>query len=82
MPVNHLVVVRRELAEQDPHLLAELVRLFERSRDAAAPGPLAPPIGHAAVAPTWTLAAHYCQAQGLLRRAVREEELWGAHPDA
>ena len=80
MPVNHLVVMRRSLAEEAPELPAELVRLFERSRDAADPaGPPAPPIGHAAVAPSWALAARYCRTQGLLPRDVSVEELWHDH---
>jgi 4,5-dihydroxyphthalate decarboxylase len=83
MPVNHMVVVRHALVEQDPDLPAALVRLFEEARDGAAPGGnAAPPIGHAAVVPSWTLAARYCLAQGLLPRPVREEELWGADPTA
>jgi 4,5-dihydroxyphthalate decarboxylase len=81
MPVNHMIAVRRDLAEEDPGLIADLVRLFEQSRDAAAPGgPPPPPIGPAAILPSWRLAARYCLAQGLLPRAVREDELWGAHP--
>jgi 4,5-dihydroxyphthalate decarboxylase len=80
MPVNHLIAVRRELADEEPALVADLVRLFEQSRDAAAAGgPAAPPIGHTAVAPSWRLAARYCRTQGLLPREVREDELWGAH---
>ncbi|HEV2677631.1 MAG TPA: ABC transporter substrate-binding protein [Aliidongia sp.] len=83
MPVNHLVVVRRSLAEEDPALIAELVRLFERSRDAADPGGSpAPPIGYAAVAPSWTLAARYCMAQGLLPETVSAEALWPGPPTA
>ncbi len=81
MPVNHLIAVRRELAAEDPGLVAALVRLFERSRDAANPGAsAAPPIGAAAILPSWKLAARYCLAQGLLPREVREDELWNGFP--
>jgi hypothetical protein len=75
--------MRRDLAEAEPELVAEIVRLFEQSRDAAAPdGPPAPPIGPTAIAPSWQLAARYCLAQGLLPRAVPLDELWGAHSAA
>jgi len=83
MPVNHVIAMRRDLAEAEPELVAEIVRLFAQSRDAAAPdGPPAPPIGPAAIAPSWQLAARYCLAQGLLPRAVPLDELWGAHSAA
>jgi len=83
MPVNHVIVLRRELAEAEPGLVAEIIRLFEQSHDAAAPGgPPAPPIGVAAIAPSWQLASRYSLAQGLLPRAVPLDELWGAHSAA
>lgn len=77
MPVNHMVVVPRRLALDEPDLMAELISLFQRSRDAAElGGSPAPPIGRAALAPSWALAARYCMAQGLLPRPVSAEELW------
>lgn len=77
MPVNHLITVPTPLAEAEPALMAELIRLFQRARDAAAPGGNpAPPIGRAAVAPSWTLAARYCMLQGLLPRTVSVDALW------
>ena len=72
IPVNHLVVVRREHAG----LAAELVRLFGEARDAAPKGATLPPFGRDALRPVFDLALRYATAQGLLSRTLREEDVW------
>ena len=83
VPVNHLVTVRRELAETRPDLVAELLRLF---RDAKAAAPAAPggrdplPMGRAALRPAIDLAVRYSTEQGLLPRRLSDEEVWEGLP--
>lgn len=83
VPVNHLVVVRRELAESRPDVVTELVRLF-RDAKAAAPPPDgevdALPAGRAALEPALTLAARYAHEQGLLPRHLSVDEVWEGLP--
>lgn len=64
VPVNHLVVVRAEVA-QDPAVIAELLRTF---------GPAT--TTRAALAPAIDLASRWCAAQGLIPRALTPEEAW------
>lgn len=83
VPVNHLVTVRRELAETRPDLVAELLRLF---RDAKAAAPAAPggrdplPMGRAALRPAIELALRYSTEQGLLPRPLDAGEVWEGLP--
>ncbi len=83
VPVNHMVAVRRELAESRPDLVAELLRMF---RDAKAAVPPAPdgrdslPMGRAALRPAIGLALRYATEQGLLPRHLDAEEVWEGLP--
>jgi 4,5-dihydroxyphthalate decarboxylase len=64
VPVNHLVVVRSELA-QDAAVMAELLRIFgpaTTTRDA--------------LAPALTLASRWCAEQGLIPRPLELEAIW------
>jgi len=83
VPVNHLVTVRRDLAEQHPHLVAELLRMFKDAKAVAlSPGagrdPL--PIGRAALEPAIELALRYSAEQGLLPRRIDPDEVWEGLP--
>ena len=80
VPINHMVVVKRELAEA-PGVAAELCRLFAASK-ALAPteGRDRAPIGRAAVAPCVRLAAAYALEQGLLPRRLEDDEIWRYAP--
>jgi 4,5-dihydroxyphthalate decarboxylase len=83
VPVNHMVVVRRELAEARPELVAELLRLFREAR-AAAPqraGGIDPlPAGRAALWPALELASRYAHEQGLVPRQLSPDEVWDGLP--
>ena len=79
VPVNHLLTVRRDLAESRPDLVDELVRMF-RDAAAAAPGGNALPMGRAAVQPAVDLALRYSAAQGLLPRMLGPAEVWTGLP--
>jgi 4,5-dihydroxyphthalate decarboxylase len=79
VPVNHMVVVRRDLADSRPDLLVELMRLF-RDAKAAAPSrddkvdPL--PAGRAALRPALELASRYAHEQGLIPKQLSPDEVW------
>ena len=76
VPINHMIVVKRELA-QTPGAAAELCRLFAASK-ASAPvqGRDRAPIGRAAVTPSVRLAAQFAYDQGLTPRLLADEEIW------
>ena len=76
MPVNHLVVVRRDLAQENPDLVPQLVQLFTAAQAAAAPGAKLPPLGRDALRPVFDLALRFATEQGMLSRPLREEDLW------
>jgi 4,5-dihydroxyphthalate decarboxylase len=65
VPVNHLVVVRTEVA-QDAAVTAELLRMF---------GPAT--TTRAALAPAIALAVRFCVAQGLIAKPLTEDQVWG-----
>ena len=75
VPVNHLLVVTRELAETRPALVAELCATFRRLLDGTGL-----PLGRAALAPAIALAVEDCVAQGLLPRALTADEVWDGLP--
>jgi 4,5-dihydroxyphthalate decarboxylase len=83
VPVNHLVAVRRDLAERRPGLVAELLRLFREAKAAASPAPGARdalPMGRAALRPAVELALRYAAEQSLLPRALDPEAVWEGLP--
>ena len=84
-PVNHLVTMRRDLAEARPDIAAELVAMFKQAKAAAglaATQEGALPTTRAALRPAVALALRYATDQGLLPRRLSEEEAWeGSPPD-
>jgi 4,5-dihydroxyphthalate decarboxylase len=80
VPINHMVVVKTELAKK-PGAAAELVRLFAQSK---AHAPVQPrdraPIGRAAVAASVRVAADFAYDQGLLPRRMADDEIWRYWP--
>lgn len=85
VPVNHLVVVARDLALAEPDLIRELVRMFAAARADLAPaagGRSVLPMGRAALRPAIELALRYAADQGMLPRPLTIEEVWeGLPPD-
>jgi 4,5-dihydroxyphthalate decarboxylase len=72
MPVNHMLVVRAEVAERK-----DLVRvLLDRFRAAGNPFPA----GRTALDPAVALAVRYATEQGLLARALTLHEIWAGLP--
>lgn len=78
VPVNHMLTVRRDLAERRPDLVGELVHMFQDA--AAASGAEALPMGRAALQPAVDLALRYSAAQGLLPRTLDPDEVWEGLP--
>lgn len=77
VPVNHLVVVKRALAETQPELAVDLMRMFRETNAQHGGGP----IGRQRLQSAISLAVRYCQAQGLLPRPLGPEEIWAGLPD-
>lgn len=72
LPVNHMVVVRAEIAWQDGVVRA----LLDAFRAAGNPFPF----GRTALDPAISLALRYAQEQGLLTRPITLEEVWAGLP--
>lgn len=74
IPVNHLVVVRRDVADARPELLVELMRML------AASG--ARMHRRESLRPALALAIRYCTEQGMMPRPLSVEEAWEGLPAA
>ena len=77
VPVNHLLTVRRDLADTRPDVVVGLMRLFRMAFD----GVPNLPMGRATLAPAVALAIRYAAAQGLLSREVAPDEVWTGLPE-
>jgi 4,5-dihydroxyphthalate decarboxylase len=83
IPVNHMLTVRRDLAESHPEALREVMHMFRQAKAAAAHkidarDPLVS--GRAALDPAIRLALRYTAEQGLLPRAMDIEDAWEGLP--
>ena len=74
VPVNHLVVVRRDLVNNHPDVLRELWSVLQAARPAQAGAIDMMPIGIEAMRPAVELALRYCEQQELLPRKLRVDE--------
>jgi 4,5-dihydroxyphthalate decarboxylase len=78
VPVNHLLTLRRDIAESEPETVAELIRLFNALKAGETQGARDPrPIGRAAIDPPIELAIRYSHEQGLIPRKLALDEVWG-----
>jgi hypothetical protein len=82
IPVNHMVTIRRELAQSRPDVVHELMRLF-RAAKAAAPisgghDPLV--MGRSALEGPIRLALRYTREQGLLPHDMDIADVWEGLP--
>ena len=71
VPVNHLVIVTRRLADERPDLVNETMRLFHFSGAA---------VQLAALEPAIALAIRYSIEQRLLPRGMQMHEIWEGLP--
>jgi 4,5-dihydroxyphthalate decarboxylase len=84
VPVNHLVTVRSEIAEDRPDLIRELLRMFREAKAVAPPRTEARdpyPLVRGALQPAIDLALRYTAEQGLLPRRLDGAEVWEGLPD-
>jgi 4,5-dihydroxyphthalate decarboxylase len=81
VPINHMIVVKRELA-QEPGVGSELCRLFadSKARARAAQGRDRAPIGREVVAASVRLAAEFAYEQGLLPHRLAWDDIWRDSP--
>jgi 4,5-dihydroxyphthalate decarboxylase len=80
VPINHLAVVRRSIAESRPDVIRELYRVLKESRAAAAlPTGIDDPVRFGVHAQSQSLGqmALYAHQQGLISRRFTAEELFG-----
>lgn len=77
-PLNHVVVIHRDLARAEPWVADEVVRLLQASAAAAPDMPNADYIqsGIAAMRPSLELIIHYAFQQGLIPRRFAVDELF------
>jgi len=77
-PLNHVVVIHRDLARAQPWVAAEVVRLLQQSAAQAPDMPGADSIqsGVEAMRPTLDLIIHYAVQQGLIPRRFAVDELF------
>ncbi len=74
VPVNHVLVARRDVAEGRRAEIAALCAALRAAKPAATPDLL--PMGEAALRPALTAILAACQAQGLLPRPLDVEEIF------
>ena len=81
VPINHMVVVRKELSRSRPDVVQEVFRLLRESKEAA--GPASPgagldPLrfGVKACRPTLEIIIDYCLRQGLIRKPFKVDDLF------
>lgn len=80
VPVNHLLTVRRTLAEEQPDLVSELVRMFHAA--AAEAGRTDLPASRATLRPAVELALANMAEQEMLPRPLSLTDVWDGLPDA
>ena len=79
VPINHMAVIRREIAESRPDVVREVYRLLKESRAAAAlPTDVDDPLrfGVSATRQSLEQAIAYSHQQGLLSRRPTADELF------
>jgi 4,5-dihydroxyphthalate decarboxylase len=87
VPINHMVVIREQLAKDRPDIVRAVYAALLQSRSAAE-GPQKPgtrdpqPYGFAAVRPALQIAIRNAVAQGLIPKAPEIDELYGPVRDA
>lgn len=82
IPINHMVAIRREIAEQRPDAVREVYRLLTEARrlsgDLPADGaPDLQPAGFEGTQRSLELAIRYAHEQGLISRRFAVDELYG-----
>jgi 4,5-dihydroxyphthalate decarboxylase len=87
VPINHMVVIRQELAERRPDIVRGVYSALIESRKAAEgervkPGRDLQPYGFAKVRTSLEIGIRYAVEQGLIPRSFTPDELYGAVREA
>jgi 4,5-dihydroxyphthalate decarboxylase len=82
IPINHMVTVRKDLAETRPDVVREIYRMLQAARAAAGPavhgtGPDLQPVGFDRIEPSLKMIVRFVHEQKLTRRLYAVEELYG-----
>ena len=82
IPINHMVSIRRELAEAHPDVVREIYRMLQEARATSGQkstdsGPDLQPVGFEKIGPSLKMAAQYAHEQRLVRKRYSVEELYG-----
>jgi len=83
VPINHMIVVKSEIAEERWDVTRELCRMFAAAKAAAPRSPGGrdrAPMGRVAVEPSVLLAMRYAADQGLLPRSLSIDDVWRGSP--
>lgn len=84
-PVNHLVAIRREIADAEPEVVREVFRMLVEAREISGDERSVPdlqPIGFENVRPSLEAAVRYAHEQQVTRNRYQVDELFGAVLDA
>ncbi len=78
IPINHMLVVTKQIVAERPDLAREVYRLLRSSKEAAgaAKGPDMRPIGIDAIRPSLELAIRLAEEQAIIPRAFSVDELF------
>lgn len=82
VPINHMVAIREEIAEQRPDLVRAVYRALIQSRDAAEGTDIRTardpqPYGFERVRPALEIGVRYAVAQGLISESIALDRLYG-----
>jgi 4,5-dihydroxyphthalate decarboxylase len=76
VPINHMLMVRKDVAAAHPEAVRRLWRAIHRAKPAAAEGPDMTAIGIAANRPALTMVLRYCEQQKLLPRGLDVDDIF------
>ena len=76
VPINHMLVVRKDIASAHPEAIRELWQMIHRAKPQASQGPDMAAIGIAANFPALAMILKYCEQQKLLPRTMSVHEIF------
>jgi len=76
LPINHMLVVRKDIASAHPEAIRELWHVIHRAKPQGSQGPDMAAIGIAANFPALAMILKYCKQQKLLPRTMSVHEIF------
>jgi len=77
VPINHMMVVRKDVASEHPAAIRELWQLLYRAKPVTPQGPDMAPLGIAANRASLAMVLQYCEQQKLLPRPMTVDDIFG-----